>query len=144
LTGSRRLKRLRDEYWSALFGFEHRIGVSALSLEDARLLVTRPVEGRLTYVDEARDRLGAMCSRQPFLVQSVCNRVFETAARNRSRLITVSAVEQAAAEMVQDNEHFQTLWGYAATERRRLLMALCVELALGPDPITYSIFEAKL
>jgi type I restriction enzyme M protein len=144
LTGSRRLKRLRDEYWSALFGFGHRIGVSALTQEDARLLVTRPVEGRLSYVDEARDRLVEMCARQPFLVQSLCNRVFEAAVRNRSRLITVSAVEQAAAEMVQDNEHFQTLWGYAGTDRRRLLMALCVELASGPDPITYSLFETKL
>jgi type I restriction enzyme M protein len=144
LTGSRRLKRLREEYWSALFGFGHRIGVSALSQQDARLLVTRPVEGRLTYVDQARDRLVEICARQPYYIQSLCSRVFETAARNRSRLITVSAVEQAAAEMVQDNEHFQTLWGYAVTERRRLLMALCVELASGPDPITYSLFEAKL
>ena len=42
LTGSRRLKRLREEYWSALFGFGHRISVSELPLEDARLLVTRP------------------------------------------------------------------------------------------------------
>ena len=28
LSGSRRLKRLREEYWSALFGIGHRIGVS--------------------------------------------------------------------------------------------------------------------
>jgi type I restriction enzyme M protein len=144
LSGSRRLKRLRDEYWSALFGFGHRIGVSALSLDAARLLVTRPVEGRLVYVEEARDRLVDLAARQPFLIQSLCNRVFEVAAQTRIRVITVSAVEQAARDMVQDNEHFQTLWGYAATERRRLIMSLCVDLASGPDPITYSLFEAKL
>jgi type I restriction enzyme M protein len=144
LTGSRRLKRMREEYWSALFGFGHRVGVSALSQEDARTLVTRPAQGQLTYVDEARDHIVEMCARQPFLIQSLGNRVFELAAHNNARLITFSAVERAAAEMVQDNEHFQTLWGYAETERRRLLLALCVELASGPDPITYSLFEAKL
>ena len=73
LTGSRRIKRLREEYWSALFGFGHRIPVSALPLEDARLLVTRPVDGRLVYVPEARDRVVELCARQPFLIQSLCN-----------------------------------------------------------------------
>ena len=50
ITGSRRLKRLREEYWSALFGLGYRVGVSALSIDDARRLVTDPVEGRLAYL----------------------------------------------------------------------------------------------
>jgi type I restriction enzyme M protein len=144
LTGSRRLKRLREEYWSALFGFGHRIGISALPLEAARLLVTRPVEGRLVYVDEARDRLVELCACHPFLVQSLCNRVFEDAVRNRIRTITVSIVETAAQEMVQDNEHFRTLWGYAGTDRRRVLLALIERLSAGPDPVAFSLLEAKL
>lgn len=144
LTGSRRLKRLREEYWSALFGFGHRIGISALPLEDARLLVTRPVEGRLVYVDEARDRLAALCACHPFLMQSLCNRVFEDAVRNRIRTITVSIVDSAAQEMVQDNEHFRTLWGYAGTDRRRVVLALIERLASGPDPVTFSLLETKL
>jgi type I restriction enzyme M protein len=144
LTGSRRLKRLREEYWSALFGFGHRIGISALPPEAARLLVTRPVEGRLVYVDEARDRLVGLCACHPFLVQSLCNRVFEDAVRDQVRTITVSIVETAAHEMVQDNEHFRTLWGYAGTERRRVLLALVERLAGGPDLVTFSLLEAKL
>ena len=35
LTGSRRLKRMREEYWSALFGLGTRLGVSALPLDAA-------------------------------------------------------------------------------------------------------------
>ena len=143
LTGSRRLKRLREEYWSALFGFGHRIGISALSMEAARLLVTEPIKGRLVYVDEARDRLAELCACHPFLMQSLCNRVFEDAVRNRVRTITVSVVEAAAQEMVQDNEHFRTLWGYAGTERRRVILALAERLASGPDPVTFSLLEAK-
>lgn len=143
LTGSRRLKRLREEYWSALFGFGHRIGISALPLDAARLLVTRPVEGRLVYVDEARDRLALLCACHPFLMQSLCNRVFEDAVHNRIRTITVSIVEAAALEMVQDNEHFRTLWGYAGTDRRRIILALAEKLASGPDPVTFSLLETK-
>ncbi|MXY22895.1 MAG: ATP-binding protein [Dehalococcoidia bacterium] len=142
LTGSRRLRRLREEYWSALFGFGHRVPVSKLPLEDARLLVTQPVDGRLTYVPEARDRVVELCSRQPFLIQSLCNRIFEH-ARSDERTVAVGAVNTAAKEMVEDNEHFYTLWGYAGTARRRFVLALCQRLEHELDPITLSLLETK-
>ncbi|MXX40866.1 MAG: N-6 DNA methylase [Gemmatimonadetes bacterium] len=143
LTGSRRLKRLREEYRSALFGFGHRIPVSELPLEDARLLVTRPVEGRLAYLPKARDSVVELCSRQPFLIQSLCNRIFEHAAHSE-QTVKEGAVNTVAQEMVQDNEHFRTLWGYAETERRRFVLALCQQLEGEPDPITLSLLETKL
>ena len=43
LTGSRRLKRLHEEYWSALFGLGTRFSVTALSDDAARRLVEEPV-----------------------------------------------------------------------------------------------------
>ena len=144
ITGSRRLKRLREEYWSALFGLGYRVGISALPLDDARRLVTEPVSGRLGYLPQARDRLVELCARHPFLVQSLCNRVFEQAASGGDRTITVAAVEDAATEMVRDNEHFHTLWGYAGTARRRLLLALCDRLAKGPDAVNLDLFGVKL
>ena len=39
LRGSRRLKKLREEYWSALFGLGVRIGISAIPEDAARKLV---------------------------------------------------------------------------------------------------------
>ena len=144
VTGSRRLKRLREEYWSALFGLGHRVGISALPLDDARRLVTEPVDGRLGYLPQARDRLAELCACHPFLVQSLCNRVFERAASGGDRTITVDVVEEAATEMVRDNEHFRTLWDYAGTARRRLLLALCDRLAEGPDAVNLDLFSVKL
>ena len=144
LTGSRRLKRLREEYWSALFGFGHRIPVNEIPLADARLLVTRPVEGRLTYVPDARDRVVELCSQQPFLIQSLCNRIFERAVLTEERTVTVGAAESCAEDMTKDNEHFHTLWGYARTDRRRFILVLCRKFEDGPDPITLSLLEMKL
>jgi type I restriction enzyme M protein len=144
LTGSRRFKRLREDYWSALFGLGYRIGISALPLEDAQRLVTEPVVDRLSYLPAARDRLVELCARQPFLVQSLCNRVFESAAETNERTITLVAVNEAAGEMVLDNEHFRTLWDYAQTHRRRLLLALCERLADGPDPVNLELFSTRL
>ena len=96
ITGSRRLKRLREEYWSALFGLGHRIGISGLPTEEARRLVTRPVEGMLDYLPQACERAVELCACQPFLVQSLCNRVFEQAAAGNGRTVTRDIVEEAA------------------------------------------------
>ena len=144
LTGSRRLKRLREEYWSALFGLGHRVAVSELRRRDARLLVTQPVEGRLSYVPEARDHVVDLCARHPFLIQSLCNRIFDRAAESGRRLVTVGDANRAAMDMVRDNEHFRTLWDYAETERKRLILASCMRLQEGPDPVTLGLLEAKL
>ena len=143
ITGSRRLKRLREEYWSALFGLGYRIGISALSIDDARRLVTEPVEGRLAYLPQARDRLVELCACHPFLVQSLCNRVFEQAAATGDSTATVDAVQQAATEMVRDNEHFRTLWDYTGSARRRLLLALCDRLQGEPDAVNLDLFEVE-
>ena len=126
ITGSRRLKKLREEYWSVLFGIGSRIPISELPIEGARQLVTEPVKGRLQYLPQARDYLVELCACQPFLVQSLCSRVFELAADSEGpRTITRDIVEEAATKMVEDNEHFHTLWDYARTARRKLILLLC-------------------
>ena len=144
ITGSRRLKRLREDYWSALFGIGYRIGVSALPEADARLLVTEPVAGRLRYLPHARDRIVELCACHPFLIQSLCTRVFNEAATTNDRTITLAVVERAATATVRDNEHFQTLWGYAGSERRRLILALCDRLADEPDAATIYLLRMML
>lgn len=144
ITGSRRLKRLREEYWSVLFGLGYRIGLDPLELDYARQLVTEPVESRLVYVQQARDLAVELCARQPFLIQSLCNRIFERAVQTNQQTITLDAVQTAADEMVRDNEHFRTLWDYAGTERRRFILSLCHKLEPEPDPVTLALLEIKL
>jgi len=144
LTGSRRLKRLREEYWSALFGFGHRIGVDPLEASEVRELVTRPVAGRLTFDDGALDTITALTARQPYLVQSLCARVFELAKRSGWRRIRRAEVQESAARMVRDNEHFQSLWSYAETERRRYLLWLCHRLADEPHRVNAALLTQRL
>ncbi len=144
ITGSRRLKRLRKEYWSALFGFGYRIGVSALPRDEAERLVTEPVAGLLDYDPRACGRVVDVCACHPFLVQSLCSRIFDRAATEGKRTITVDMVERASSEMVRDNEHFHTLWGYAGSERRRLILAICSALGNGTQAVGLAQLSTKL
>ena len=144
LTGSRRLKRMREEYWSALFGLGTRLGVSALPLEAAARLVTEPVSRRLSYSKSAVQRSYMLTAGQPYLLQCLCNRVFDIAARTGVRSITVDQVNDAANALVEDNEHFASLWDYTEFDRRRFLLYLLHREANGPDPMRLGVIEAKL
>ena len=144
ITGSRRLKRLREDYWSALFGLGYRIGISALPIDAAKQLVVEPVEGKLRYLPHACDTLVELCSCHPYLVQLLSSGVFDRVAAGEDRTITKDVVERAATDMAGDNGHFRTLWGYAGTERRRLVLMLCARLAEGRDPVNLDLLGMAL
>ncbi len=144
ISGSRRLKSLRENYFSVLFGLGVQIHVSSIPPEDARRLVTDPVAGQLSYLDSASLLVVELCAGHPYLIQSLCNRIFENAARSDSVVVTVDAVEVAASDLVDGNEHFRTRWEYAGTSRRRLILALCEMHASEPDPVDLSFLAVKL
>lgn len=144
LTGSRRIKRLREEYWHALFGFGYRIGVDSLAVADARALVTDPVRGRLQFAPNAVDAIINATARQPFLIQSVCARIFEQAADSDDQRVTLVAAQNAMDALVTDSEHFKTLWQYAGTDRRRYVLWLVHQLQDGEDPVGVDLLSLRL
>jgi len=145
LSYSKLLKRLRNEYWSMLFGLGYPVTVGPLSEENARILVTLPAENKLIYTDQARDKIIYLCARQPFLIQQMCNCIFDLAAETSQHIITESMVDQVAQLRSSENEHFRTLWNdYVGAERRKYILVLCEQLEHGPDPITSKLLEIKL
>jgi hypothetical protein len=144
LTGSRRLKRLREEYWSALYGLGTRIGVTALDADDARRLVNEPVKGKLTFSPEAVERAVSITACQPYLLQCLCNRIFDFAARTKARSVTLDTVEEASAALVKDNEHFASLWDYAGLYRRRLILMLCSQRSGPSEQVSFGELQELL
>lgn len=144
MTGSRRMQRLRHEYWSALYGLGNQIPVTALDAESARELIVEPVKSRLNFTDEAVELIIELTARQPFLIQYLCNRIFELAAHERTRSIGRNLVLEAAHSFVRDNEHFASLWDYAQTYRRRFIIAVCHKCSDGPDPVTFGFLQERL
>lgn len=125
LTGTRAMTRLRNEHSSPLFGMGFSVHVGRLAEDDARALVTRPVEGRLAWSEGARDRVVVVCGRQPFMIQSMCARVFQDAEQHQRRFVDTETVERAIEVFAEDHEHLRTLWGYARSSRQRLILGLC-------------------
>lgn len=144
LSGSKRLKNLPEEYWSALFGIGQHITVGALSDEDAERLVADPVDGRLHYEDAARKALVAQCARQPFLIQNLSAFIFDQAAERHQRAITRKLVIDAAQIVAQNNQHLAALWAYAGSPRRQFVLLLCIELRRAASRVDIPLLEEAM
>lgn len=150
LTGSRRLKRLREEHWSALYGLGTSIPVTALDVESARRVVTEPVRDRLIFSDEAVEQIIKLAARQPYLIQCLCNRIFDFASQAKTRSVTLAVVEDAATALVRDNEHFASLWDYAARGpktggcRRQLILLQCALAFKRGAPLSFGTLREQL
>lgn len=145
LTGSHVISRLRDEYWSALFGLSGlEVRVSFLPNEAARRLVIEPVRGRLVYSNEAVELIIRLTAGQPFLLQCLCNRIFALAAQLKSRSVTVDLIQEAIDMLIDGNKYFGNLWEFAGTDRRRLILALAHKESAGVDDFRFGLIQEHL
>ncbi|CAK3391962.1 type I restriction enzyme M protein [Vibrio crassostreae] len=136
LTGSRRLKRLREEYWSALYGLGTNLAVTALDRTSAEKVVKEPVKDFIAFSEEAVSLILELTAQQAYLIQKVCNRIFDYAAVNNIHSIKSDDVIYVTKKLVKADEHFASLWDYAklgpATggyRRQALLLILTKNIA---------------
>jgi type I restriction enzyme M protein len=137
-TGSRTIRRLRQEYWNVLFGLGESYQLRGLEEKSALELVENPVVGRLVYSPRASVRIVELCARQPLLIQSICGRLFEICKETGERTVTVEMVDKVAEEKAADNEHFETIWSYIRTNRQRFLTFSVDELAEQHGTLVFS------
>jgi type I restriction enzyme M protein len=143
LTSMKRLRRIREEYFSALYGLGTPFDVTSLSKEDAKTLVTKPVKGQLVYAPNAIARAIYLVAQQPYLLQCLCESIFRTAKSTGARSITTDHVNDAAKDVLK-NRHFNDLFKYAGSDRRRFILALCHREIDGPDPLRLQVIREKL
>ncbi len=124
LTGSRRMQRLREEYWSALYGLGTKIGVSSLSKKATFDLIEKPVEDRLVFSKNALEHTFYLTSGQPYLLQCLCNQIFDSAIQSNRISINYNAVKDAADKLIANNEHFSSLWDYTGTDLNKIMLCL--------------------
>jgi len=146
LAGARRLKRMREEYWSPLFGLGQNFSVGKIHDEAAARLIQDPAPG-LAYSKEAVELVIEQTAGHPYLIQNLSNVIFEGAVETKQRSINVDQVQQAIQSLVDDFGHFEWVWGEQSDggsleegqvqcARQRFLLALIFENQTGPDPMS--------
>jgi type I restriction enzyme M protein len=143
-TGSRTIRRLRKDYWNMLFSLGEPVTLRGLAPEEARLLIEQPVSGRLVYAEEAVQGIVKLTACQPLLIQGICKRIFALCKQRKQSSVSLELVEEVVAEKTEDNEHFETLWGYIRSERRRCLLFIIDELSGQDVAVSFNVLQTAL
>jgi hypothetical protein len=128
ITGSRLGSRQYVEEIASLLSFSYRIGLDPLEEEEALALVQKPVENKLIYKHSVAEDIVDECARQPFLIQVLCNKIFNCCVQMDKRYVSPEILSIAIEEMTYKNEHFQSLWEQVGNARRQYLICLIDEL----------------
>lgn len=143
IAGTTKLKRLREDYWSALFGLGTKISVEGLDTDSALNLVTKPVEGILAFGGNAQ-KVVELCGNHPFLIQKFCDDVFQICAEQNKRSVTAPIIEAATKLFIETDEHFRFLWDFIGTSFKRYLTIIVDELSQERTLVTIQLIDEKL
>jgi tetratricopeptide (TPR) repeat protein/photosystem II stability/assembly factor-like uncharacterized protein len=96
-----------------------------LSQADARTLITKPVDGMLTYEEEAVDRIWHYTSGHPYFTQLLCYEVFNRAKRRQRTLVKANDVDQIIdAALERGAPAFVWLWEALSIAERLIVSAI--------------------
>lgn len=129
LTGSLKIRRLRQQYWNVLFNLGQSLQLRGLEPAEAAELVSQPVQGHLAYAPEAVTEIVHLTGCQPLLIQTLCGRLFDMSADRQAVLISLEMVREAAQEQIEDSETFARLWDDIGNPRRQALVLILEQMA---------------
>lgn len=129
----------------ANLNFYFRLG--HLDEQAARQLILDPVEGVLSYTDDALDRLLHLCGGYPFLIHSVCRLLYRLhEADSELRIITPQIIEHVhPAVMEETGEIMGSFWKETTPNLREVLKALLEFWMQDPfTPVPLPLLQRKL
>lgn len=97
----------KEDYASNAFGVIQDIRLTYLKDEPARDLIEKPIlneNGESRYIGNAVSKIIDWTSRNPYYIQTFCNRLVDTMNRNKSISVTEADVNDVAQTFIQGSE----------------------------------------
>ena len=102
--------------------------ISFLEEYDARDLIVRPVEGVVTYSNEAVRRIHEITSGHPYFVQLVCHELFSECQKNDKWQIDINDVENILEAVVERGTvNLKFVWDEASDLEKWMLAGLATD-----------------
>jgi type I restriction enzyme M protein len=142
LTGSYRLSRLSQEYWSILFGLGLKRQVGFLDETAARQLITSPLAGLVTYSAEAVERILQLTACQPYFVQMLCHDLVNILNERKTTYATQSDVEVAAQEtLISADGHMRFMFRSANSSAWQAVLVYMASSLSRPETLALHQIE---
>jgi len=146
--GTHRLREMGSEYQSILFNIGGRYcKVDALSEDEAKALITEPVEGKLEYEDRAVESIINATGCYPYFVQLVCWHLVKQANDKRDNYVSVNAVEDVLKSLTMEataGGHLQYLWNIFDADAHAVKAIMADALIYQPDQIDFNSLSRTL
>jgi len=128
-TGSQHIEDRKAECWRLLpKGIYRRI--SYLSRQDALVLMTRPVEGRLSYDAAALEHMYRLTAGQPFYTQALCQALVDHLNDLELNRVSIEHVDEVVRTIVENPfPQMIFLWDGLGREEKLVLSLLAEALA---------------
>jgi uncharacterized protein len=132
ISGSKELQEL-ELNWSDYLKIQKMIKVDYLSKEDARILITNPIDNfTLNYKEgqngEAVEQIINLTNCQPYLTQAVCFELVKYLNLQRRKEASVEDVNLAAEKVLTSaNAYFDYIWNIECTNSEREFLHQMIE-----------------
>jgi hypothetical protein len=98
------IRKSWDSEGSPWYNFFEEIPVKPFSVEEARELIRRPVEGVFTYEDQAVEKMIEACDCKPYLIQRCCIALIHRVRAEGRFKITGKDVEAVLSDVLGGRE----------------------------------------
>lgn len=139
LTGSHRLIKLREEYWSILFGLTLRKDIGALDRQAAEELVTKPLQSFVQFTPEAVAYIVELAACQPYFIQMIAHTlVSDLQQKQDTSLIIPVRIEAIVPSAIEAaSEHLQYMVNHAKLARQKTILAYIAKQQNIDTPVTH-------
>ncbi len=102
--------------------------VSFLTKDDCARLITKPVEGTITYEPAAVEKISYFTSGHPYFTQLMCHELFSRCQKTGSRSITAGDVDSILEDVIERGTvNLKFVWDEASDLEKWILAALAQE-----------------
>jgi type I restriction enzyme M protein len=147
LTGSYRLTRLSQDYWSVLFGLGLKHEISFLDPIAASKLITKPIDEQAAYSPEAVERVLQLTAGHPYFVQMVCHNIVNRLNERQTTYVTLGIVEDSAQEtLISADGHFRFMFessGSAANQAVLVYIASSISLPTSNEALALPLYDIE-
>ena len=125
LAGTHQIEQLIKGYWSVFFNIALHYHLGHLSEQGARALITKPVEGTLTYEPHALHKIRQLTADQPYLIHLLCRSLVDHCNEQRKNYATINDVNAVLHEVMESGQfHFSWIWDTIQSAERITLSML--------------------
>lgn len=125
-SSGRKLENMQATY-TAFFKQALYKKISFLDWEDARDLIVKPVEGVLSYDEEAIQYIYDLTSGHPYFIQLVCHELFSTCQKTEDWKVTRETVEAVLDSVIERGTvNLKFVWDEASNLEKWVLASLAL------------------